>query len=86
MLWQDLVVPQEVKQVLVGDAEVLLLVPLLAVHYEVVEEYLIEVIEVLFNADPYPLLGGLLVLAQTQLLGVLCLQNAPQLLEGKAAE
>jgi len=86
VLGKHLVVSEEVEQMLVGDAEVLFFISLLVVDNEVVEKNLVEVVEVLLDADPGPLLRGLLVLIEAQLLGVLCLQNTPELLEGEAAQ
>jgi hypothetical protein len=83
---EDLIVAEEVEEVLVGYAEVFLLVALLAVDDEVIEEDLVEVVEVLFEADPDALLGRFLVIVEAQFLCVVALEDAPKLLEGVAAK
>lgn len=74
---KNLVISKEVQYVLIGDRKILLLIALLILYDEVVKEDFVQFVEVLFYGDSYPLLCGLLIVMEVELLPVLLLDNCP---------
>lgn len=74
---KDLIIPEEMQDVLIGDGKFLLFIALLVLHNEVVEENLVQFIEILFYGYPYPLFCWFLIIMKVKLLPILFLDDGP---------
>ena len=74
------------KKMLVCDAEVFLFISLLIVDYKVVKKYLVEFIEIFFQANSDLLLSWLLIIIQTKFSRMLWFNDGPELFKSKAAK
>jgi hypothetical protein len=85
-VWEYLIIPQEMHNMLVDHSKFLLFIFLLIFNNEIVEENLIQLIKTLLNGKFDPLNGGGLILIQRQIFGIVILNDIPQLFEIEATQ